>query len=123
FVVDAGNGSAGPLGIATLRHLGLEPEPLFCDIDGTFPNHHPDPTVEENLVALRERVLSTGARLGIAWDGDGDRIGAIDEHGEVVWGDKLMILFAREVLAHSPGAAILGEVKCSQTLYADIAAH
>ena len=122
FVVDAGNGSAGPLGIATLRALGLSPEALFCDIDGTFPNHHPDPTVPKNLEALRERVLQTGATLGVAWDGDGDRIGAIDETGEVVWGDKLLILYARALLREHPGATILGEVKCSETLYADIAA-
>lgn len=121
FVVDAGNGSAGPLGIATLRALGLSPEALYCDIDGTFPNHHPDPTVPKNLEALRARVLASGARLGVAWDGDGDRIGAIDETGEVVWGDKLLILYARALLREYPGATILGEVKCSETLYADIA--
>jgi len=123
FVVDGGNGSAGPLGVATLAALGFSPEALFCDIDGHFPNHHPDPTVPENLVDLRKRVLASGARLGVAWDGDGDRIGAVDETGEVVWGDKLLILFARGVLAENPGATILGEVKCSETLYADIAAH
>jgi phosphomannomutase/phosphoglucomutase len=123
LVVDAGNGAAGPLGLKTLRHLGLDPDPLFCDIDGAFPNHHPDPTMPENLVALRERVLSTSAALGVAWDGDGDRIGAVDEKGDIVWGDKLMILFARDVLRAHPGAAILGEVKCSETLYADIAKH
>jgi phosphomannomutase / phosphoglucomutase len=123
FVVDAGNGSAGPLGIATLRALGFDPEPLYCDIDGRFPNHHPDPTVPENLTALRERVLASGARLGIAWDGDGDRLGVLDETGEPVWGDKLMILFSRALLAERPGATILGEVKCSATLYADIASH
>jgi len=121
FVVDAGNGSAGPLGIATLRALGLSPEALYCDIDGTFPNHHPDPTVPKNLEALRARVLASGATLGVAWDGDGDRIGAIDETGEVVWGDKLLILYARALLREFPGATILGEVKCSETLYADIA--
>jgi phosphomannomutase/phosphoglucomutase len=123
FVVDGGNGSAGPLGVATLRALGFEPETLYCDIDGRFPNHHPDPTVPENLDALRRRVLDSGARLGIAWDGDGDRIGAIDETGEIVWGDKLLILFARAVLRDHPGATVLGEVKCSETLYADIARH
>jgi phosphomannomutase/phosphoglucomutase len=122
-VVDGGNGSAGPLGLATLRALGFDPDPLFCDIDGRFPNHHPDPTVPENLVALRERVLSTGALLGIAWDGDGDRLGVLDETGEPVWGDKLMILFSRALLAERPGATILGEVKCSETLYADVARH
>jgi len=123
FVVDAGNGAAGPLGLATLRALGFNPEPLFCDMDGRFPNHHPDPTVPENLEALKKRVLETGAQLGIAWDGDGDRIGALDETGEVIWGDKLLILFARAVLRDNPGATILGEVKCSETLYADIARH
>jgi phosphomannomutase / phosphoglucomutase len=123
FVVDAGNGSAGPLGLRTLRALGFSPDPLFCEIDGSFPNHHPDPTVPENLEALRRRVIETGATLGIAWDGDGDRIGAIDHEGEVIWGDKLLLLFARTVLREHPGAAILGEVKCSETLYADIARH
>jgi phosphomannomutase/phosphoglucomutase len=123
FVVDGGNGSAGPLGVATLRALGFAPDTLFCDIDGRFPNHHPDPTVPENLEDLRRRVLETGAKLGIAWDGDGDRLGAIDEHGDIIWGDKLLILFARGVLKDHPGATILGEVKCSETLYADIARH
>jgi len=123
FVVDAGNGAAGPLGLATLEALGFSPDPLYCDIDGDFPNHHPDPTVEDNLVDLKARVLETGATLGIAWDGDGDRIGAIDDRGDVVWGDKLMILFSRAVLAEHPGATILGEVKCSQTMYDDIEAH
>jgi phosphomannomutase/phosphoglucomutase len=122
FVVDAGNGAAGPLGVATLRALGFNPDTLFCDLDGRFPNHHPDPTVPKNLEALKQRVLETGAELGVAWDGDGDRIGCIDEKGDVIWGDKLLILFARAVLRDHPGAAILGEVKCSETLYAAIAA-
>ena len=120
-VLDAGNGSAGPLSLRVFDALGIRVDPMFCDMDGRFPNHHPDPTVEENLVALRDRVLSTGAQLGIAFDGDGDRVGVIDEAGGVVWGDKLMVLFGREVLAEHPGAAILGEVKCSQTLFDDIA--
>ncbi|XXY16687.1 phosphomannomutase/phosphoglucomutase [Sorangium sp. So ce216] len=123
FVIDAGNGAAGPLGLRTLQALGFAPDALFCDIDGLFPNHHPDPTVPENLEALRARVLATGASLGIAWDGDGDRIGVVDERGEVLWGDKLLILFARSLLAERPGSAVLGEVKCSETLYADIAAR
>lgn len=117
FVVDAGNGAAGPLGIATLRALGFNPEALYCDLDGRFPNHHPDPTVPENLEALRKRVLESGAHFGVAWDGDGDRIGCIDHEGDIVWGDKLLILFARALLKEHPGAAILGEVKCSGTLY------
>ena len=123
FVVDAGNGSGGPLGLACMRKLGLSPDPLFCDMDGRFPNHHPDPTVPANLDALIARVKSTGARVGIAYDGDADRLGAVDANGEIVWGDRLMILFSRALLAAKPGAAILGEVKCSQTLYDDIAKH
>ena len=123
IVVDAGNGSAGPLGLAALKKVGLDPVALYCEMDGTFPNHHPDPTVLSNLVELIARVKSGNASVGIAWDGDGDRLGAIDATGEVVWGDKLMILFARDILAESPGAAILGEVKCSQTLYDDIKKH
>jgi phosphomannomutase / phosphoglucomutase len=122
-VVDAGNGAGGPLGIACMRKLGLSPDALFCDMDGRFPNHHPDPTVPENLEALIARVLRTKARVGIAYDGDADRLGAIDANGDIIWGDKLMILFSRALLAEKPGAAILGEVKCSQTLYDDIAKH
>ena len=122
-VLDAGNGSGGPLGLACMRKLGLSPEPLFCEMDGRFPNHHPDPTVPANLEALIARVRETGARVGIAYDGDADRLGAVDANGEIVWGDRLMILFSRALLAEHPGAAIIGEVKCSQTLYDDIAKH
>jgi phosphomannomutase/phosphoglucomutase len=92
-------------------------------MDGRFPTHHPDPTEEKNLVDLRARVAKDDATLGIAFDGDGDRIGVVDDRGNVIWGDKLMILFSRAVLSRHPGAAILGEVKCSQTLFDDIAAH
>ncbi len=123
FVVDAGNGAAGPLGVATLRALGFAPEELFCEMDGRFPNHHPDPTVPRNLEVLRRRVIESGAQLGVAWDGDGDRIGAVDEAGNIIWGDKLLIIFARALLREHPGAVVLGEVKCSETLYADIAKH
>lgn len=123
FVVDAGNGAAGPLGLRALRALGFDPDPLYCELDGTFPNHHPDPTVPKNLEALRARVLETGAALGVAWDGDGDRIGVLDDRGDVLWGDRLLVLFARALLAERPGAAVLGEVKCSEVLYADIAAR
>jgi phosphomannomutase/phosphoglucomutase len=122
-VIDAGNGSAGPLGLRAMRSAGLDPEAIFCEMDGRFPNHHPDPTVIENLATLIARVKSSKASVGIAWDGDGDRLGAVDASGEVVWGDKLMVLFARDVLQRHPGAAILGEVKCSQTLYDDIEKH
>jgi phosphomannomutase/phosphoglucomutase len=123
FVLDAGNGAGGPLGVAAMQKLGLSPDPLFCEMDGRFPNHHPDPTVPANLEALVQRVKKTGARVGLAYDGDADRLGAVDAGGEIVWGDKLMILFSRALLADKPGAAILGEVKCSQTLYDDIAKH
>jgi len=122
-VVDAGNGAGGPLAVQTLEKLGVLVDPLHCEMDGRFPNHHPDPTVESNLEQLRERVKETGAAMGIAFDGDGDRIGVIDDQGEIIWGDKLTLLFARAVLKANPGAAVLGEVKCSQTLYDDIAAQ
>jgi phosphomannomutase/phosphoglucomutase len=123
IVVDAGNGAGGPLALRCFERLGLTPEALFCDMDGRFPNHHPDPTVTKNLEALAARVKKSGARVGIAYDGDADRLGAIDETGDVIWGDRLMILFSRALLAETPGATILGEVKCSQTLYDDIAKH
>ncbi len=123
FVLDAGNGAGGPLGLACMRKLGLDPDPLFCEMDGRFPNHHPDPTVPKNLDALVARVTKTGARVGLAYDGDADRLGAVDANGEIIWGDKMMILFSRALLAEKPGAAIIGEVKCSQTLFDDIAKH
>ncbi len=123
LVFDAGNGSGGPLGLRCMRQLGLNPDPLFCDMDGRFPNHHPDPTVPKNLEALIARVRETKARVGLAYDGDADRLGAVDASGEIIWGDRLMILFSRALLAEHPGAAVLGEVKCSQTLYDDIEKH
>jgi phosphomannomutase/phosphoglucomutase len=104
-----------------MKALGLKPIGLYCDPDGSFPNHHPDPTVPHNLEDLIARVRAEGAELGIAYDGDGDRLGAVDEAGRIVWGDKLLLLLARAVLAAVPGAAIIGEVKCSQTLFDDIA--
>jgi len=119
-VCDAGNGTGGKVGPRLLRALGHQVIELYCDLDGTFPNHHPDPTVEANLRDLREKVAEYKADLGVAWDGDADRIGAVDEKGNILWGDQLMILFSRDVLADKPGAAIVAEVKCSQTLYDDI---
>ena len=119
-VCDAGNGTGGVVGPHLIRALGHHVTELFCDLDGTFPNHHPDPTVEENLKDLIAKVLETKADLGIAWDGDADRVGAIDDQGHILWGDQLMILFSRDVLRDKPGAAIVSEVKCSQTLYDDI---
>ena len=122
-VVDAGNGSAGPLALRALRKLGLDPVPLFCEMDGTFPNHHPDPTVPKNLATLIDTVKNVGARVGIAFDGDGDRLGVVDADGEPVWGDRLLALFARDVLGSARGASVIGEVKCSQSLFDDVAKH
>jgi phosphomannomutase/phosphoglucomutase len=97
--------------------------PLFCDVDATFPNHHPDPTVEKNLIDLKKAVAQHHADIGLAFDGDADRLGVVDEQGNVLWGDQMMILFSRSVLADVPGATIVGEVKCSKTLYDDIQKH
>jgi len=118
--LDAGNGTAGPVMHRILERLNVEPVELFFEMDGNFPNHHPDPTVVENLVALKEAVRRQGAELGLAFDGDADRLGAIDERGEVLWGDQLLLIFAREILQRKPGAVFIGEVKCSQVLYDEI---
>src|SRR5438105_1020324 len=122
-VVDAGNGTAGAVAPRLLRALGHEVIELFCELDGSFPNHHPDPTVPENLRDLQEKVRTSGADVGVAFDGDADRVGAVDEKGNILWGDQLMILFARDLLPLHPGATIVSEVKCSQTMYDDIEAH
>src|SRR5256885_2162367 len=119
-VVDPGNGTSGIVATRLLRALGHQVIELFCELDGTFPNHHPDPTVPENLRDLQEEVRSEKADLGVAFDGDSDRLGAVDENGGILWGDQLLLLFARDVLEDHPGAAIVSEVKCSQTLYDDI---
>lgn len=116
-VVDAGNGAAGPLAHAVFSRLNVEVIELFFEMDGTFPNHHPDPTVLENLEDLRKAVKKHKADLGIAFDGDGDRIGAVDENGNVVYGDMLLLIFAREILSRKPGSTFIGEVKCSQQMY------
>jgi phosphomannomutase / phosphoglucomutase len=120
-VVDAGNGTGGVVAVPLFQSLGLEVIPLFLEMDGRFPHHHPDPTVEKNLAHLKAKVLETGADVGVAYDGDADRVGAVDERGNVLWGDQLMILFSRALLEENPGAAIVGEVKCSMNLYDDIA--
>ncbi|HEY2900608.1 MAG TPA: phosphomannomutase/phosphoglucomutase [Polyangia bacterium] len=121
-IVDGGNGTGGVALMPILKALGIEAEGIFCEPDGRFPNHHPDPTVAENLQALCARVRETGAEVGIALDGDADRIGAVDGQGRIVWGDQLMMLFAREILKDKPGATFVSEVKCSQALFDEIAA-
>jgi phosphomannomutase/phosphoglucomutase len=122
-VVDAGNGTGGIVGPQLMRSLGAEVIELFCEPDGMFPNHHPDPVVLKNLTHMIDEVKKTGADLGIGFDGDADRIGVVDEAGNAIWGDSLMIAYSRDMLVEKKGAAVIGEVKCSQTLYDDIAAH
>ncbi|MDQ6663176.1 MAG: phosphomannomutase/phosphoglucomutase [Acidobacteriota bacterium] len=119
-VVDAGNGTGGPAFERILENLNVDATTLFFDMDGRFPNHHPDPTVPANLDQLVAAVKEKGADLGIAFDGDADRIGAVDEKGTVIYGDQLMIVYSREILSRKPGATVIGEVKCSQQLYDDI---
>ena len=120
-VLDAGNGTAGPVIHQLLKRLNVEVTELFYEMDGRFPNHHPDPTVEHNLEHLKQAVKEQGAELGIAFDGDSDRIGAVDENGEVIYGDMLMLIFGREILTRKPGATFIGEVKCSQIMYDKLA--
>lgn len=123
FAIDAGNGAGGPSALAAMQAVGLSPVAMYCEMDGAFPNHHPDPSLPENMAELVARVQRDGLELGIAYDGDADRIGVVDNRGTVVYGDRLMILLSRHILKRHPGAAILGEVKCSQTMYDDITKH
>lgn len=120
-VLDGGNGAGGPLGIATYEALGVNVVPIFCEPDGTFPNHHPDPTVPENLQDLIKKVRDVGADVGIAYDGDADRIGAVTSTGRILFGDHLVLFFSRQLLNEVPGATIISEVKSSQVLYDTLA--
>jgi len=122
-VVDAGNGVGGMVGPRVLRGLGVEVIELYCEPDGRFPNHHPDPTVLENIEELIATVRKTGADLGIGWDGDADRIGAVDEQGNVIFGDMLLLIYGRSILEQVPGASIIGDVKCSGRLFNDLTAR
>ncbi|MBP0124679.1 MAG: phosphomannomutase/phosphoglucomutase [Nitrospira sp.] len=120
-VIDCGNGVAALVAKEALELLGCRVTGLYCDLDGRFPNHHPDPTVLENLDDLIQAVKKHKADVGIGYDGDADRIGTIDEQGNVLWGDRLMVIYARDILAAMPGSTIISEVKSSQSLYDDIA--
>lgn len=120
-VVDAGNGVGGQVAVPLFESLGLEVVPVLCEPDGRFPNHHPDPTILKNLKGLIDRVLAEKADLGIAYDGDADRIGVVDEKGGILWGDELTLLFTRKLLEIEPGAAVVGEVKCSMRFFDQIA--
>jgi phosphomannomutase/phosphoglucomutase len=120
-VLDGGNGTAGPVAHRLFKKLNCEVTELFFAMDGHFPNHHPDPTVPANLQHLRDAVRAHKADLGIAFDGDSDRIGAVDETGEVIYGDMLLLIYGREILTRKPGATFIGEVKCSQVLYDELA--
>ena len=120
---DAGNGTAGPVGVEILRSLGCDLYDLYCDMDGSFPNHEPDPTVLDNMRDLIEEVRKHNLNVGIGVDGDGDRIGVVDSSGDIVFGDMLLLIFARDILVEHPGATIISEVKCSDRMYKDIEAH
>jgi phosphomannomutase/phosphoglucomutase len=123
IVVDAGNGTGGQAAVPLLKKIGCTVVPLFCEMDGRFPNHHPDPTVPAYLQDLIAAVRSEKADAGIAYDGDGDRIGVVDETGNIIWGDQLLIVFSRDILTRHPGATFISEVKGSQNFYDDVAKH
>ncbi len=120
-VLDCGNGVTALTAPESFARQGAEVTSLYCEVDGTFPNHFPDPVVEENLRDLRQKVREVGADFGVGYDGDGDRIGVVDDQGNILWGDQLLIIFARDILKKHPGAVIIGEVKCSQVMYDEIA--
>jgi phosphomannomutase/phosphoglucomutase len=119
-VVDAGNGVGGPVFHRVIEKLNLDAGELFMDMDGRFPNHHPDPTQPENLRHLVAAVRERPVDLGLAFDGDADRVGAVDEKGNMVYGDMLLLIYGREILERKPGATVIGEVKCSQFLYDEL---
>ena len=122
-VVDGGNGAAGEITAQLLERVGCTVHRLFCEPDGRFPNHHPDPVVAENARQLAAEVVARGADFGVGLDGDGDRIGAVDEAGRLLYGDQLLALYARSLLARRPGQTVIGDVKCSHLLFRDIAEH
>ena len=122
-VVDSGNGTAGLVAPKVIRDFGHETIELFSEPDSSFPNHHPDPTVEKNMQDLIKKVREVKADVGLAFDGDADRIGVVDDRGTIIWGDKLLILFSRFILNEKPGAKFVADVKCSHLLFEDIKKH
>ncbi|MCK4836918.1 MAG: phosphomannomutase/phosphoglucomutase, partial [Candidatus Aminicenantes bacterium] len=119
-VVDCGNGTGGLTAIPLYKKLGAEVIDLYCEVDGHFPNHHPDPTKSENLEDIISKVKETRSDVGIAFDGDADRIGVVDQNGTILWGDQLMIIFAKDILKKNPGRKVISEVKASEVLYKEI---
>ena len=122
-IVDAGNGAGGPILPDILKRLGCQVTELYCEMDGTFPNHHPDPTVIEYIQDLIKAVKESDAEMGIGLDGDADRIGVIDENGDILFGDQILTIFARDFLKDHPGEKVIGDVKCSKNFYDDIKKH
>ena len=121
--IDAGNGTGGITALPVLKQLGCQVHHIYCDMDGTFPNHEADPTQKKNLLDLIKLVKEKNLDLGVGYDGDADRIGVVDKNGEVIYGDQLMIIYAREILGRKPGATFISEVKCSMVMYDDIRNH
>lgn len=120
FALDCGNGAAGEVAVKLFQALNQKPVELFCDVDGTFPNHHPDPSKEKNLVDVRNAIAEQQLELGLAFDGDGDRLGVVDGAGNIIWPDRQMILYAQDILERNPGSTIIFDVKCSTHLKAAI---
>ena len=121
--IDAGNGTGGITALPVLKQLGCRVEDIYCNMDGTFPNHEADPTQKKNLIDLIKLVKDKKLDLGVGYDGDADRIGVVDKNGEVIYGDQLMVIYAREILGRKPGATFISEVKCSMVMYDDIEKH
>lgn len=121
--LDAGNGTAGVVAVPVIKKLNCQVHDLYCEMDGTFPNHEADPTVASNLDDLIKLVREKSLDVGIAYDGDGDRIGVVDHKGNIIYGDQLIIIFAREILSRKPGVTFISDVKCSKTLFDDIEKH
>ena len=122
-VIDAGNGTAGAIAPEILAGMGCEVVPLYCEPDGRFPNHHPDPTVVEYMQDLIAETRRSGADIGVGYDGDADRIGVVDREGTIIWGDQIMIILSTEVLKENPGAKVIGDVKCSQAMFDEVKKH